>query len=135
MIRFIGKRLLMMIPVVFGVILVVFTMMYITPGDPARSMLGEAAAEEEVENLREELGLNDPYLVRLGRYIKDMILHGDLGTSYTTKQPVTTEIMTRFPTTFYWHLSVCWWQSALASPREFYRQPNSTVFWIISAGW
>ncbi len=100
MIRFIGKRLLMMIPVVFGVILVVFTMMYITPGDPARSMLGEAAAEEEVENLREELGLNDPYLVRLGRYIKDMILHGDLGTSYTTKQPVTTEIMTRFPTTF-----------------------------------
>ena len=101
MLRFIGKRLLMMIPVVLGVIIIVFTMMYITPGDPARAMLGETALEEDVLALREELGLDDPYFVRLGRYIKDLVLYGDLGISYTTKQPVMTEILARFPTTFW----------------------------------
>lgn len=101
MLRFIGKRLLMMIPVVLGVIIIVFTMMYITPGDPARAMLGETALEEDVLALREELGLDDPYFVRLGRYVKNLLLHGDLGISYTTKQPVMTEILARFPTTFW----------------------------------
>lgn len=99
MLRFIGKRLLMMVPVMFGVALVVFSMMYITPGDPARALLGELAGEEEIATLHEELGLNDPYLVQFGRYIKDIIFHGSLGTSYTTKTPVMDEIMARFPTT------------------------------------
>jgi len=99
MYRFILKRLLMMIPVVLGVSFVVFTMMYITPGDPAQLILGDSATDKNIQMLREELGLNDSFLVQYGTYIKNAVLHGDLGTSYTTKRPVTEEILDRFPTT------------------------------------
>ncbi len=99
MYRYILKRLLMMIPVLLGVSFVVFCMMYFTPGDPARIILGEAATQEDVDRKREELGLNDPFIVQYGNYLKNAVLHGDLGTSYATGQPVTTEILNRFPTT------------------------------------
>lgn len=99
MLRYIGKRLLMMIPVLLGVMIVVFTIMYITPGDPARMILGDAAQQEAVDQLREELGLNDPYIVQLGRYLKDVIFHLDLGESYSTGKSVFGEIAQRFPTT------------------------------------
>ena len=88
MIRYILKRLLMMIPVLLGVMIVVFTIMHITPGDPARMILGEGASAEAVEELREELGLNDPYLVQLARYIKQVVFDLDLGDSYSSKNPV-----------------------------------------------
>lgn len=88
----------MMIPVMLGVTFVIFVMLAVTPGDPAQQILGSDATPEQVEELREEMGLNDPFLVRYARYIWDM-LHGDLGTSYTTKQPVTQELLERFPTT------------------------------------
>lgn len=98
MLKYIGKRLLMLIPVILGVTLIIFIMLALTPGDPARQILGGEATEEQVEELREELGLNDPLPVRYVRYIWDM-LHGDLGTSYSSKQPVTKELLERFPTT------------------------------------
>lgn len=88
----------MLIPVILGVTLIIFIMLALTPGDPARQILGGEATEEQVEELREELGLNDPLPVRYVRYIWDM-LHGDLGTSYSSKQPVTKELLERFPTT------------------------------------
>ena len=88
----------MLIPVILGVTLIIFIMLALTPGDPARQILGGEATEEQVEELREELGLNDPLPVRYLRYIWDM-LHGDLGTSYSSKQPVTKELLERFPTT------------------------------------
>ena len=72
--------------------------MELTPGDPARSMLGEYAPDEEVTRLREELGLNDPFFVRYGRYVWNA-LHGDFGTSYRTNIPAAEEIATRFPAT------------------------------------
>ena len=99
MIRYILKRLLMMIPVLLGVMIVVFTIMHITPGDPARMILGEGASAEAVEELREELGLNDPYLVQLARYIKQVVFDLDLGDSYSSKNPVMDELLARFPTT------------------------------------
>lgn len=98
MLKYIGKRLLMLVPVILGVTLIIFIMLALTPGDPARQILGGEATEEQVEELREELGLNDPLPVRYVRYIWDM-LHGDLGTSYSSKQPVTKELLERFPTT------------------------------------
>lgn len=98
--RYILKRLLMMIPVVIGVIVLVFTIMYFTPGDPAEIMLGESATPEQLAAKRAELGTDQPYLVQLGNYIKKLVLHGDLGTSYTTGQSVTSEIVAKFPTTF-----------------------------------
>ncbi len=99
MLKFIGKRLLMMIPVLLGVIILVFTIMFYTPGDPARIMLGAGASEEAVQQLREEKGLNRPYFVQLGDYIKNIVLHGDFGESFQTGEPVLNEILERFPTT------------------------------------
>ncbi len=98
MLRYIGKRLLLMIPVLLGVTLVVQLLLTITPGDPARMMLGVNATEEKVNELREELGLDDPLPVRYGRYIWN-VLHGDFGTSIVTKRPIIEEITMRFPYT------------------------------------
>lgn len=99
MLKYIGKRLLMMIPVLLGVMIIVFTINYLTPGDPARMILGDGATPEALAQVTEELGLNDPYLVQLGRYIGNVVFKLDLGTSYMTGKPVFTEIADRFPTT------------------------------------
>ena len=98
MVRFVIKRLLMLIPVLLGISLVVLILIDVTPGDPARMMLGAQATQEQVNALREELGLNDPLPVRYGRFIWQL-LHGDLGTSLMTKRPVATEMWERFPYT------------------------------------
>ena len=99
MYRYVIKRILMMIPVMLGVTFVIFSMMYISEGDPARMILGEGAQEAEVEALREELGLNDPFLTRYVNYIKGIVTEGDLGVSYTTGRSVSEEIFDRWPTT------------------------------------
>lgn len=99
MYKFIVKRLIMMVPVLLGVSLVVFTMMYFTPGDPTTAILGEEASVEEQEALRDELGLNDPFFVQFFKYVKGVVTEGNLGTSYLTRRPVTEEILERFPTT------------------------------------
>ena len=99
MLKFIGKRLLMMIPVLAGVIVIVFTMMYITPGDPTVIILGENSTEPEREALREELGLNDGYFKRLGDFCYNLIFHFDLGDSYVSGQPVIDLIKARLPAT------------------------------------
>lgn len=87
-----------MIPVLLGIIVIVFTLMYITPGDPVLSILGENATQESIDQLHEELGLDDPYFVQLGHYLLN-VLHGDLGISYRSQRPVLEEIMSRYPTT------------------------------------
>ena len=98
MLKYIGKRLLAMIPVILGVTLIVYCIMSLAPGDPARSMLGEQATEEQIQELRDEMGLNDPIIVQYLRYIWNL-LHGDLGTSYQSRIDVTKEIWSRFPNT------------------------------------
>lgn len=100
MIKFIGKRLLMMIPVLLGVSFVIFTMLYFTPGDPATVILGDMATEQDKAMFREEHGLDDSFIEQYVRYIGGIVIHGDLGTSYTTKQPVMDEILQRFPISF-----------------------------------
>ena len=89
MIKFILKRLVMMIPVLLGVTLVVFTIMYFTPGDPASIILGDMATEEDRAIFNEEHGLNGSFIEQYVSYMKRVIVHGDLGTSYTTKMSVT----------------------------------------------
>ncbi|NLA87732.1 MAG: ABC transporter permease, partial [Clostridiales bacterium] len=98
MVRYILKRLLLLIPVLLGITLVVLILIDITPGDPAR-MLAPRASQEEVDALREEMGLNDPLPVRYVRFIWDILAHGDLGTSLWTKQPVAAEMLERLPYT------------------------------------
>lgn len=97
--KYILKRIMLLIPVIIGVTFIIFTMMYITPGDPARIMLGESAKSEDVIKLREELGLDKSYLVQFGTYVKKAVLEQDIGRSYITKRPVTTEVLDRFPAT------------------------------------
>ncbi|MBP3835852.1 MAG: ABC transporter permease [Pyramidobacter sp.] len=98
MLRYIFRRLLMLIPVVLGVALFIFAVMDFTPGDPAVMILGEGATEAEYAALRAELGLNDPLLLRYGRYILNA-LKGDFGVSYRTQIPVFQEIAARLPYT------------------------------------
>ena len=98
MTKYILRRILMMIPVMLGVTLVVFTLLYITPGDPVDSLLGDEATPEAAEQLREELGLNGGYFTRYFTYVKNL-LKGDLGICYSTKQPVMDRIASAFPNT------------------------------------
>ena len=89
----------MLIPVLLGVSLLVFTILSLTPGDPAQLILGESAPREAVLKLREEMGLNDPFLLQYLRFVKNAII-GDFGRSYTTGREVFGEIFSRFPNTF-----------------------------------
>lgn len=100
MVKYIVKRILLLIPVILGVSFIVFGLLELSPGDPARNILGTNASPEEVAELREEMGLNDPFLVRYGRFIKDLVLHGDLGDSYISRIPVIEEIGNRAGHTF-----------------------------------
>ena len=99
MIRYIMKRLLLVIPVLLGVSLIIFTIMSFSSGDPARQALGKEASEEQVEAYRERLGLNDPLPHRYIRYIAG-ILRGDFGRSYIDQTDVLEKILTRLPITF-----------------------------------
>ena len=95
MIRYIGKRLLWMIPVMLGIAVLIFSIMYICPGDPAQSLLGPSASAVELAAKREEMGLNDPYIVRLGRYLYQTFIKFDLGTSYEFGTSVFAGLMER----------------------------------------
>lgn len=99
MIRYIIKRIFALIPVLLGVSFIIFSLLYFTPGDPAEYMLGMDATEENIMELREELGLNEPFLVQYFNYLKNIVTKFDFGRSYTTKQSVTLEIVERIPAT------------------------------------
>ena len=98
MYRYIVRRLLMLIPVMLGVSFIVFTIMYFTPGDPAKIILGERAPAAEVAALRTQMGLDDPFLVQFFNFIKNAV-QGDFGRSLVTKRPVAEELFARFPAT------------------------------------
>ena len=98
MARYIAKRILYMIPVLLGVTLLVFFIMHLAPGNVAGMILGENATPEQIAALEHEMGLDRPLLVQYFDYLVGL-LHGDLGTSYTTGSSVTGEIMARFPYT------------------------------------
>jgi len=95
---YILKRLLMLIPVLVGVIFIMFTLSFITPGDPARIILGEAAPPEAVAELRLQMRLDEPFLVQFFNYLFN-IVQLDFGESYQTNRDVFTELWARFPNT------------------------------------
>ena len=98
MLRYLVRRLLLVIPVLLGVATLVFSLIHIIPGDPAQTILGDTGSQEEVEVLRQQLGLDRPiieqYLTFLGGFVQ-----GDLGTSLRTNQSVTVMIAERIPAT------------------------------------
>ena len=95
--RYLCKRVLSTIPVLFLVSLVVFSMIHLTPGSPARAMLGPEASDEQVAALEEVMGLNDPLPVQYVNWISDL-LHGDLGTSVSDNEPVLSMIVSHIGT-------------------------------------
>lgn len=98
MTNYVIKRLLLAVPVLFGVVILVFFMVRLTPGDPAVIMAGEQASEAEIELIRVQLKLDQPLHIQLGLFLENLI-QGDLGRSTRSRAPVTSEIMTRFPNT------------------------------------
>ncbi|OYY92452.1 MAG: glutathione ABC transporter permease GsiC, partial [Methylophilales bacterium 16-45-7] len=92
------KRILSVIPVVFGVLLLTFLLIHLVPGDPVEVMLGESASLSDSAALREELGLNQPLIVQFGQYL-NKLAHGDLGHSIHTKTPISELIQARYPAT------------------------------------
>ena len=98
MTEYVIRRILLVIPVLFGVTLVTFLLMYVVPGDPVLSMVGERYDQETLESLRAELHLDDPLVVQYLRYIGG-VLRGDLGRSFITNRPVLESIAEKFPNT------------------------------------
>lgn len=99
MLRYIQSRLLITIPVLWGVSTLVFAMLHLTPGDPVELMLSQSGATRQtVEQLRTQLGLNEPLPIQYLHFLGN-VLHGDLGDSIITNQPVINLIMAQLPST------------------------------------
>jgi len=98
MFKYFIKRLLLLIPVVLGVSVLVFIIMHVFTSDPSANILGQHASQEQIDALRQQLGLNDPLYKQYLNFITG-ILQGDFGTSLITKSSVATEIFSRFPAT------------------------------------
>jgi len=96
--KYIGKRLLLLIPILLGVTFIVFSIMSLTPGDPATLILGPNAPKEAIDQLNRELGFDQPFLIRYLKYVVNAV-QGDFGNSYRTHRPVFQEIFGKFPTT------------------------------------
>ena len=98
LLRYIFRRVVQMIPVVIGVSFIIFFIINLAPGDPARMIAGHEANEETIERIREDLGLNDNIFIRYGRYMWNF-LHGDLGKSYYSDNRVFDKYVERLPAT------------------------------------
>lgn len=98
MVGYVLKRIFSLIPVLFVVSIAIFLIVHITPGEPAAVILGLEATEEQVEELREEMGLNLPIHEQYVNWVTDVI-RGDFGDSYFMKEPVTEAILTHLEPT------------------------------------
>ncbi|MCA1993741.1 MAG: ABC transporter permease, partial [Coleofasciculus sp. S288] len=96
---YIAKRLLNLIPVLLGITLLVFTFLHLIPGDPALVMVGERSTPEQVEAIREQLGLNKPLPIQYITFLSNLI-HFNFGTSIISGVPIAEEIKIRWPATF-----------------------------------
>jgi peptide/nickel transport system permease protein len=99
MLKYILRRLIITIPILFGLSILVFLFVRALPGGPAIALLGERATQESVEQIEEELGLDRPLPFQYLSYLKN-VLSGDLGSSVSTRRPIVDELKQRFPATF-----------------------------------
>lgn len=98
MLRYVAKRLLLLVPVLIGLSILVFAYVRALPGGPAIALLGERATQESVEAINRELGLDQPIFVQYLRYAGNLI-QGDFGSSVLSRRPVVEELLERFPAT------------------------------------
>jgi peptide/nickel transport system permease protein len=100
MVRYIARRLLALIPILVGVSIIIFVVMRMVPGDPARQALGPEATGDQVALLHKQWGLDRPLPIQYERWVV-RVAHGDFGRSTVSRVPVTTEIRARFPNTLW----------------------------------
>lgn len=98
MISYLIKRLISFVFVLAGAATITFFIMHVAPADPARVVAGLRATAEQVEQVREDMGLNDPLFVQYGRFVRQ-IVRGDLGTSMRTNRPIIKDLVLYFPAT------------------------------------
>lgn len=96
--RFLLRRLLLTVPVLLGVSTLVFALIHLVPGDPAQAMLGDGASPQDIAQLRDRLGLNQPLTTQYWAFMTGLV-QGDLGVSIQSDQPVTIEVLRRVPAT------------------------------------
>lgn len=98
MFEYLVRRLIMIVPVLLGVMLVTYLLMFIVPGDPITVMMGQRANDKVIQRIRAELNLDDPWYVQFVHYI-GRTLRGDLGKSYVTHRSVTDDLLNKLPNT------------------------------------
>lgn len=99
MFQYIVKRILWLFPILLGVSFIVFTIMYLSPGDPVTVVLGEGATPEQYEAMRVQMGLDRSFIEQFFHYIKNVVVEFDLGRSYVSGRVVMDEILVRLPNT------------------------------------
>jgi len=99
MLRFVAKRLVLLVVMLLGLLAITFSISHVAPGDPASLAAGPDATPEMRERIRERYGLDQPLYIQLGRYVAG-ILEGDLGQSVRTSRPVLDDLVRYFPATF-----------------------------------
>jgi peptide/nickel transport system permease protein len=116
--RFVVRRLLLLIPILIGLSILVFVWIRALPGGPAQGLLGERADPEAIAEFREQYGLDEPVHVQYWQYVKTTV-QGDLGTSVTTRRPVVDELEQRFPATIELTIAALIFATALGIPLGF----------------
>ncbi|MEJ7793049.1 MAG: ABC transporter permease [Gaiellaceae bacterium] len=118
MLRFVVRRLLLLVPILLGLSILVFLWIRVLPGSPATTLLGERATQEQVEAINEQYGLNDPLHEQYYAYLKT-VGRGDFGDSVTSRRPVTDEFKERFPATIELALAAMLFSVILGIPLGF----------------
>jgi len=118
MLRFVVRRLLLLVPILLGVSLLVFAWIHALPGSPADSLLGEHSTPQAVAQMNRQLGLDKPIFVQYWDYLQTL-LHGNLGTSIATQRTVAWELSQRFPATAELALSAMFFAVAVGVPLGF----------------
>ena len=118
MLRFVVRRLLLLVPILLGLSILVFLWIRVLPGSPATTLLGERATQEQVEAINEQYGLNDPLHEQYYAYVKT-VGRGDFGDSVTSRRPVTDEFKERFPATIELALAAMLFSVILGIPLGF----------------
>ena len=130
MLRYLARRLVLTVPVLFGVATLVFSLIHLIPGDPAQAMLGETAPQADVEELRRRLGLDRPLLEQYGAFLTG-VLKGDLGTSLRTGEPKSASLaQTSSRTASAWGRVLCGRPASIASASD-----RSRTRWIRDPKW
>jgi peptide/nickel transport system permease protein len=119
MLRFVVRRLLLLVPILLGLSILVFGWIHLLPGSPAEALLGEHATPQAVAQIRHQYGLDKPLYVQYWRYL-DTTVHGDLGTSIASTRTVTYELKHRFPATVELALAAMFFAIVVGLPLGFF---------------